>query len=113
MPWEYSNQHKLPVCITANETSWASAVAKGGVRDFCQSWLILQLNHYLCFCVKHFKCPCVHSKSRTLYLVCLTPLPDAWGLHSKKSKWIPANDDHPNHQQFEHRQERGNLPERM
>lgn len=39
------------------------------------------------------------------YLISLAPLPDAWGLHTKEGEWVPADNNHPNHQQFEHRQE--------
>lgn len=45
------------------------------------------------------------------HLISLAPLPDAWGLHTKEGEWIPANNNHPNHQQFEHGQEGSNVPE--
>lgn len=33
------------------------------------------------------------QKEACLYLVFLAPLPDAWSLHAKESKWVLANDD--------------------
>lgn len=44
------------------------------------------------------------------YLIPLTPLPDGRGLHTKEGKWVPADNNHPNHQQFEYRQEGSNVP---
>lgn len=39
------------------------------------------------------------------HLISLAPLPDAWGLHAKEGEWILADNNQPEHQQFEHRQE--------
>lgn len=47
------------------------------------------------------------------YLISLSPLPDAWGLHTKEGKWISADNNQPNHQQLEHRQEGSNVSEEI
>ena len=47
------------------------------------------------------------------YLISLTPLPDAWGLHTKEGEWVPADNNQPDHQQFEHRQEGSNMAEEI
>lgn len=44
------------------------------------------------------------------YLITLAPLPDTWSLHTEEGEWVPADNNHPNHQQFEHRQEGSNVP---
>lgn len=47
------------------------------------------------------------------YLISLAPLPDAWGLHTKEGEWVPADNNQPYHQQFEHRQEGSNMSEEI
>ncbi|KAG7229309.1 hypothetical protein INR49_012967, partial [Caranx melampygus] len=38
---------------------------------------------------------------------------NAWGLHTKEGKWVSADNNQPNHQQFEHRQEGSNMSEEI
>lgn len=45
------------------------------------------------------------------YLISLSPLPDAWGLHTKHGERVPADNNQSNHHQFEHRQEGSNVSE--
>lgn len=47
------------------------------------------------------------------YLISLPPLPNAWGLHTNEGEWVPADNNQPNQQQFEDRQEGGNVSEEI
>lgn len=51
----------------------------------------------------------VNSFSDT-HLISLAPLPDAWGLHTKEGKRVLADNNQPNHHQFEHREEGSDVP---
>lgn len=51
------------------------------------------------------------SVSKT-HLISLAPLPDAWGLHTKEGKRVLADNNQPNHHQFEHREEGSYVPTR-
>lgn len=51
----------------------------------------------------------VNSFSKT-HLISLAPLPDARGLHTKEGKRVLADNNQPNHHQFEHREEGSYVP---